>query len=127
MGNRNTCRACEMLKQGVKFRVAPKHTCGQYPASIIKIPKVDPAKSFEILINRTGIIETPKALVVTCKKQIIEGVTIPSGYEIIVPNATLLSVDFGFSSSPRIDIPGWKLNAILRTLYLDSLRNENKS
>ena len=122
------CTACRMLEQGVKFRIAPKHTCGKNPKEIpfkksIKIPRVDPDKVYDLKIQRTGIVERPKALMIRCVKQEIEGVTIPRGYEVWLPNEGINSVLKGFSSEPIVHVWGWKLNEILRTLYMEGLRN----
>lgn len=119
-----------MLEQGVKFRIAPKHTCGKDPkaiplktAKIISIPKVDPDKVYDLRIQRTGIVETGKALRVRCVKQEVEGVTIPRGYEVWLPYECGEGIIKGFSSEPVVHVWGWKMNQILRTLYLEGLRN----
>ena len=62
----------------------------------IKIPKVE--KQTKVYINRTGITETRKALKVVCKKQTIEGIEIPQGYEIWLPGLSIESVNNSFSS-----------------------------
>lgn len=121
---KNNCRACTMLESGVKFRKSPKHTCGKFGSlHAIKIPKVNPDHLHDVLIFRTGMIESKNALLVRCQKQIIDGVSIPSGFEIWVPNANTASVSRSFSSRPIIHVIGWKLNEVLRTLYIDQLRN----
>lgn len=89
----------------------------------MKIPKVNPDHLVDVIVQRTGMIETKKALLVRCVKQEIEGVTIPNGYEIWIPDQGITSVRNGFSSRPFVRVPGWKMNQILRTLYIDQLRN----
>lgn len=119
------CSACKFYAAGGKSRIAMKHTCGKEPSvkRRMAIPRVDPEKAYDIFIYRTGMIETKNALLVRCKKQEIEGITIPRGYEIWVPSAGETSVRNGFSSNPYIHIAGWKINEVLRTLYIDQLRN----
>lgn len=113
-----------MLSRGVKFRIAPKHTCGKFPVDVnrIKIPKCDPKKTYHLIIQRGGIEESNKAYKVLCQKQVIEGVTIPQGYEVWIPSSGS-TISHEYSSRPMIFIPDWKLNDILRKLYLDELRN----
>lgn len=88
----------------------------------MRIPKSNPKKTYKLVIQRGGIEETAKAYKVICQKQEIEGVTIPQGFEVWIPNSGSF-LDHTFSSRPMIDIPNWKLDEILRKLYLDGLRN----
>jgi hypothetical protein len=55
----------------------------------IKIPKVDPNGLYDLKIQRGKIIETKKALKVRCVKQEIEGVIIPQGFEVWLPNESI--------------------------------------
>lgn len=89
----------------------------------IKIPKVNPDYLIDVFVYRTGMIETKNALLVRCQKQTIEGVEIPAGYEIWLPGIGTSSVHNSFSSRPFVHVPGWKINEILRTFYIDRLRN----
>ena len=89
----------------------------------VRIPKVNPDHLIDIIIQRGGMIETRNALLVRCIKQDIEGLTIPNGYEIWLPNQSAATINNGFSSRPIAHVPGWKVNEILRTLFIDKLRN----
>lgn len=91
--------------------------------SRIKIPKVNPDKLITVFVYRTGMIETKNALMVRCQKQTIEGINIPAGYEIWLPGQGTPCVYNSFSSRPFVHVPGWKVNEILRTFYIDNLRN----
>lgn len=74
-----------MIAIGVKFRKSPTHTCDKFKPKLIHIPKIEGDNMVTIEIQKGGIIETKKALLVRCTKQIIEGVTIPNGYEVWIP------------------------------------------
>mgnify|MGYP003618714600 FL=1 len=69
------------------------------------------------------MVETKNALRVICKKQIIEGLEIPQGYEIWIPNSNIQTVTNAFSSNPFVNIEPWKMNQILRTFAIDKLRH----
>lgn len=117
------CHACIMLAQGVKFRKAPKHTCEKGQPQKIRIPKVDPTKVYDIVIQRGQIVETEKAMRVRLQKQVIAGLTIPEGFEAWLPGEGVSLINGQSSSRPIVTIKGWKVNEILRTVYLDKLRN----
>lgn len=89
----------------------------------MRLPKVNPVHLIDVIVQRTGMIETKNALLVRCVKQVIEGITIPQGYEIWLPNQCAESIKNRFSSRPIAYVPGWKINEILRTFYIDQLRD----
>lgn len=121
---RDYCRACTMIKAGVKFRIAPKHTCGKYgKLHTMKMPKVDPNDWIELIIQRGGIYEGDKLTRVKLQSQEIQGMKIPQGFELLVPASGCLGVSNGNSSRPHLYVKGWKINEVLRTLYIDKLRN----
>lgn len=91
-------------------------------ATKIKIPKVDPDKSFRLYIQRGQIVETKKAMRVRLKKQVVEDVLIPEGFEVWIPEGIVECIVNPFSSTPKVAIPGWKLNQVLRTLVIDKLK-----
>lgn len=76
-----------------------------------------------VKIQRQGIVETKGAMKVLCKKQEIEGITIPSGFEIWLPGQNIESVKKSFSHIAEIDVPDWKMNEILKMLYLNQIRD----
>lgn len=86
----------------------------------IKIPRIA-TKSVWIEVQRQGMIETRKAVRVKCKKQIIEGIEIPSGFELWVPGS-IEDIRNGFSTICKISVDDWQINPILKKLYLDKLR-----
>lgn len=86
------------------------------------LPKVDPQGLFAFKIHRTGIIETRKAFKVILNKQIFEGVVIPNGIEIWIPNNAGY-IDKQFSSEPEVQIRGWKVNEFIKMLVMEGLRN----
>lgn len=87
----------------------------------IKIPKVNPTDLIEIQIYKTGIIETKNgATLIRCKKQVIEGVTIPRGFEFWNREGY---IDREFTANPVFLVRGEKLNEILRFLVMEGLRN----
>lgn len=87
----------------------------------IKIPKVNPDELHEVQIFRTGNILTKNgATLIRCKKQVIEGVTIPSGFEFWNREGY---IDKEFSANPVFYVRGHKLNEILRFIVMEGLRN----
>lgn len=89
----------------------------------IHIPRVNPNTNFTVTILRSGIVETEKALKVRLAKQEIAGVTIPNGFEIWIPESSVLAIDAAHSNSPTVWVPGWKLNKVLKYIYIEGLRN----
>lgn len=118
----NNCRACTMLKAGVKFRKSPTHTCDLEKPKLVKFPKVDPEKHFKIRIQKTRIEQSPNAIRIRCTKQIIEGIIIPNGFEIWMPGS-IESVQNRYSNIPFVHVPGWKLNDILKFIVMEGLTN----
>lgn len=86
----------------------------------IRIPKV--TKATWLTIQRGQIVETKKAMKVRFQKQTIEGVTIPQGFEQWLPGECIETIRSQFSSSPSVLVEAWKVNEILRTLYIDTLK-----
>lgn len=113
-----------MLKAGVKFRISPKHTCDKYGQKTFKLPKLNEQHLYDVYVQRTGMIETKKALMVRCVKQTIEGVEIPNGFEMWIPQLGISSVHNGFSSRPFVHVPGWKLQGILKMLVMEKIRKQ---
>ena len=89
----------------------------------IRIPRVDENRSFRFVIQKKGYEETKGATKVRFIKQDFMGLTIPNGLEMWVPNTAILILS-PFSSEPIAAIQGWKVNEILRTLYIDKLKQE---
>lgn len=113
-----------MLAAGVKFRKAPNHTCGKYgKLHTIKMPKVNPTDWFEVTIQRGGVYQGDKLTRVKLQAQEIKGIKIPQGFELLVPYQACLLITSEFSSRPKLSVKGWKINEVLRTLYIDQLRN----
>lgn len=91
-------------------------------ATAIKIPKVT-AEYTEVEINRTGIVITKNGgQKIALKKQTIEGIQIPQGFEvwgnfnhIIIPNldTTMRRITASISRD--------KMNEILKTLFIRNL------
>lgn len=124
MSKLRTCPACNFYARGGKSRIAMKHTCGKEPqVKSFKLPKVKPDGLFEVVVQRTGMIETKNALIVHCQKQVIEGVTIPQGFEICLPNQNEGCIKNSYSSRPIALVDGWKLNQILKLIVMEGLRN----
>jgi hypothetical protein len=78
---------------------------------------------YDLKIQRGKIIETKKALKVRCVKQEIEGVIIPQGFEVWLPNESIEGLVNGFSMTPIAQVWGWKLNQVLKFLFMEELRN----
>lgn len=118
-----------MLARGVKFRKAPSHTCGLTPVSLkktIKFPKWIPTEkstAYKLIIQRGRIVETKNALRVRAQKQVVAGITIPNGFEIWVPNAQIESIIGDSSSVPYVFLDEWKINEVLKTIFMEGLRN----
>lgn len=114
-----------MLANGVKFRRAPKHTCGKYGTlHTMKMPKVnDPNEWYNVIVQRGGIYEGDKLTRVKLQAQEIQGIKIPKGFELLVPSKACLGVGNTHSTRPNLYVKGWKINEVLRTLYIDQLRN----
>lgn len=89
----------------------------EFKPTPIKIPKVDPNRNHLVYINTTDVKETPYGYLVTLKKQVIAGITIPHG--------TVMHV-IGIPRGTMIEIMGDDLNKLLRILYFDSLRTKKK-
>jgi len=128
MSRMRHCNACSMLDHGVKFRVAPKHTCGKTPAAppsrTFKVPYVDPSELFDLDIYRTGVIDTRKAMRVRLRKQVFNGIEIPDKTEVWCPGGCVITGEF--SSRPKASIRGAQINPILRTVVIDQLRSDYK-
>ena len=89
-------------------------------AKNIRIPKVESHHLIEVLINRTGIVDTGKALKLTTKKQVIAGLEIPAGHQFWTPSCVITNE---FSSSPVAHVPGHVINDMLRFLVIKKLRD----
>lgn len=87
---------------------------------VIKIPRLDPDKLHEVKIMRSGFFATKSAQRFSLAKQTIEGLTVPQNTEIWVPNSKLGISDLLLG---KAKIQGDILNALLRKLYLDILRD----
>ncbi len=86
-----------------------------------KIPRLKPDDLFEVEIYRTGVIETRNgATLIKCKKQVIEGVTIPRGFEFWNSEGYIHNE---FSANPTFMCRGWKLNEVLKHIVMEGLRN----
>lgn len=86
-----------------------------------KVPRVNPNDIIEVEIYRGGIDNRNKYQTeYKLKKQVINGITIPAKTLIQVPGGPYTSMEF--SSNVKAMIPGWKINQLLRTLVIDSLR-----
>jgi hypothetical protein len=122
----NSCSACTMIKAGVKFRKAPIHTCDKLSPKTVRFPKIAEGKHVVLRIQKTGIVETRNALKVRCQKQVIEGVTIPNGYEIWIPQGCVDMVRNPFSNIPTVGVDAWKINEVLRFLVMEELRKSDR-
>jgi len=88
----------------------------------IKLPKLKPDAYYEVLIMRTGYVETAKAKRFQLAKQIIEGVEVPKNTELWCPNHLCLTPDPQFL---KVKIKGEILEGLLKMLYINKLRNES--
>jgi hypothetical protein len=92
----------------------------------VKFPKIAEGKHVVLRIQKTGIVETRNALKVRCQKQVIEGVTIPNGYEIWIPQGCVDMVRNPFSNIPTVGVDAWKINEVLRFLVMEELRKSDR-
>ena len=96
------------------------------PMKKVKFPKIAEGKHVVLRIQKTGIVETRNALKVRCQKQVIEGVTIPNGYEIWIPQGCVDMVRNPFSNIPTVGVDAWKINEVLRFLVMEELRKSDR-
>lgn len=85
----------------------------------IRFPKLEHGKLYSLRIQKQGYEITPKSIKVRCRKQLVEGVEIPNGFEIYIAGGL---VHHEFSSSPIAEIFGWQLEKILKMLVMEGLR-----
>jgi len=89
----------------------------------IKFPKLDPKGYTNLYVQKSQKIpETYKAACFRLKKQVVEGIEIPEGTDVWFPNMCSSSVHAPNSPSPYINAPNWKLNEVLKSLVLKSIR-----
>jgi hypothetical protein len=88
----------------------------------INIPTVNPDSWYDVKIMASKCNPLDKSMKVHCKAQTWEGLRVFSKFEFYVPNGS-----WELPMSPNIHsiikIKGWKINEMLRTLYLNDLRN----
>ena len=90
-------------------------------ATTIKIPKVT-AEFTEVEINRTGIITTKNGgQRITLKKQVIEGVEIPHGFEVWGNFNHFYVNTLSTQKFMKVSIAKEKMNEILKTLFIRNL------
>jgi hypothetical protein len=88
-----------------------------------KVPRVNPKDIIEVEIYRGGIDNRNKYQTeYKLKKQTINGITIPAKTLVLAPGGPNTSLDF--SSNVKAMIPGWRINQLLRTIVIDSLRKK---
>ena len=92
----------------------------------INIPKVDPKKVYKLIIQRGGLVESKNALRVRLQRQTVAGLLIPEGFEMWAPGQALSSINGQSSHSPTVMVEGWKVNEVLRTIFIDELRKHAK-
>lgn len=90
----------------------------------IRFPKLDDNCLVSVEINRSGVTQTPRALKVCLKGQCIEGVEIPQGTQVWIPGLSIDSINSSFSMSPKVRIPGWKMNELLKGIILKKLKGK---
>jgi hypothetical protein len=77
--------------------------------------------STKVKINRTGIVDTGKAMKVVLSRQTLpNGVKIPAGFHVWVPGC--IALPDGGPMEVQVYIPNHKLNEIIRTINIDKLR-----
>lgn len=99
-----------------------KETKGREPSKPIKIPTVNKDEFITLLHQGHRFIKLRDSAKVRLKKQAVAGVTIPEGFETYIP---LWS--YQGETNRVIKVKGWKVNEILRTLYLQGLRDGVKT
>lgn len=87
----------------------------------IRIPKVDPDKYYNLKIYKGGLNQTNYITFFKLKEQVVDGLTLPKNLQCSAFNNQVIFYLIG--PNPTVDIIGEKLNEILKTVWIDCVRN----